>query len=199
MSRDAADHRHQQPRGVDVRLGQAADAADHHGAVDAYFAARAPEARERVLAAYPDYPRRRALVAFGSDAMFGAPAWAFADAYSAHAPTYVYRFDHTAWTLRVLGLGATHGSEIVHIQHSYARTWAASCTRSAGGCSRRWAGGCSATWLDFAHGWEPLADDWPRYDTERRRTRVIRSTATISVDDPDAVRRAAWERPVLTG
>ena len=54
--------------------------------IDGYFQRRAPEAKARVLAAYPDYPRRRALVAIGSDAMFGAPAWAFADAYSAHAP-----------------------------------------------------------------------------------------------------------------
>ncbi|MDT5055682.1 MAG: para-nitrobenzyl esterase [Mycobacterium sp.] len=76
--------------------------------------------KQRLLAAYPDYPRRRALVAFGSDVMFGGPAWAFADAYSAHAPTHMYRFDHFGWSLRLLGLGATHGSEIVHIQHSYA-------------------------------------------------------------------------------
>ena len=32
----------------------------------------------------------------------------------------MYRFDHFGWSLRMLGLGATHGSEIVHIQHSYA-------------------------------------------------------------------------------
>ena len=87
--------------------------------IDAYFERVAPDAREQLLAAYPDYPRRRALVAFGSDVMFGGPAWAFADAYSAHAPTHMYRFDHFGWSLRVLGLGATHGSEIVHIQHSY--------------------------------------------------------------------------------
>ncbi|MDT5389392.1 MAG: para-nitrobenzyl esterase, partial [Mycobacterium sp.] len=62
--------------------------------VDAYFDRTAPDAKERVLASYPDHPRRRALVAIGSDAMFGAPAWAFADAYSAHGPTYAYRFDH---------------------------------------------------------------------------------------------------------
>ena len=87
--------------------------------VDAYFARRDPAAKDRVLAAYPGYPRRRAVVAFGSDAMFGAPTWAFADAYSAQAPTHVYRFDHATWTLRALGLGATHGSEIVHVHHSY--------------------------------------------------------------------------------
>jgi para-nitrobenzyl esterase len=87
--------------------------------VDQYFARFAPEARARVLAAYPGYPRRRALEEIGADAMFVAPTWAFADAYSAFAPTYVYRFDHTSATLRATGLGAIHGSEIVHILHTY--------------------------------------------------------------------------------
>ncbi len=87
--------------------------------VEDYLRRHAPNERDRVLAAYPDLPRRRALIAFGSDVMFGAPTWAFADAYSCQAPTHAYRFDHTTWTLKVLGLGATHGSEIVHIQHSY--------------------------------------------------------------------------------
>ena len=41
--------------------------------IDAYLDRVAPDAKERVLAAYPDYPRRRALVAFGSDVMFGGP------------------------------------------------------------------------------------------------------------------------------
>ena len=47
------------------------------------------------------------------------------------------------------------------------------------------------TWLAFAtKGWErgeSWSDDWPLYDTERRRTRVIRSARDVSVDDPDAV------------
>ena len=112
--------------------------------IDRYFARLAPEARARVLAAYPGYPRRRALEAIGADAMFVAPTWAFADAYSAHAPTYVYRFDHAPWTLRALGLGAAHGSEIVHIQHSYGSS-SGPTTAPAGqaGCRPRWAAGCS--------------------------------------------------------
>ena len=52
------------------------------------------------------------------------------------------------------------------------------------------------TWLDFAtRGWEDgeqWRDDWPRYDSVRRRTRVIRSMRDDSVDDPDALRRQAW-------
>jgi hypothetical protein len=68
-----------------------------------------------VIAACPGYPRRRALETIGADAMFVAPTCAFSDAYSAHASTYVYRFDHTPATVRATGLSAVHGSEIVHI------------------------------------------------------------------------------------
>lgn len=164
--------------------------------VESWFARCAPQAREGILAAYPDFPRRRALIAIGSDVMFGGPAWAFADAYSAHAHTHMYRFDHATWTLRALGLGATHGSEIVHIQHSYASYLGRKIhplgRRLLPSVGRR----MQRTWLDFAtRGWAPgeqWRDDWPRYDAERRRTRVIRSSRDDSVDDPDAVRRGAW-------
>ena len=158
--------------------------------VDAYFARTAPDAKDRVLAAYPDHPRRRALVAIGSDTMFGAPTWAFADAYCDRAPTYVYRFDHAAWSLRLLGLGATHGSEIVHVQHSYGSYLGRKVhplgRRLQPSVGRR----MQRTWLNFAT--TGLGDDWPRYDAQRR-TRVIRSTRDDTVADPDAVRRAAWE------
>lgn len=159
-------------------------------AIDAYFDRAAPDARERVLAAYPDYPRRRALLGIGADVMFGAPTWAFADAYSAHAPTHVYRFDHAAWSLRLLGLGATHGSEIVHIQHSYGsylgRKLHPLGRRVQPDVGRR----MQRTWLTFGTG--QTLEDWPRYDPDRRRTRVIRSARDVSVDDPDAARRQAW-------
>ncbi|MGY4708549.1 carboxylesterase/lipase family protein [Mycolicibacterium sp. CBM1] len=158
--------------------------------IDDFFARTAPGARDSVLAGYPDYPRRRARIAVGSDVMFGAPTWAFADAYSASALTHVYRFDHTTWTLRLLGLGATHGSEIVHIQHSYGsylgRKLHPLGRRVQPSVGRR----MQRTWLDFATGAEMA--DWPRYDTVTRRTRVIRSTRDVSVDDPDAARRQAW-------
>ena len=107
--------------------------------------------------------------------MFGAPTWAFADAYSAHAPTHMYRFDHFGWSLRVLGLGATHGSEIVHIQHSYGsflgRKMHPLGRRLQPSVGRR----MQRAWLDFAaKGWETgeiqwsSGQDWPIYDAERR-------------------------------
>ena len=145
-----------------------------------------------MLQAYPDYPSRRALIALGSDVMFGGPAWAFADAYSAHAPTYMYRFDHFGLSLRMLGLGATHGSEIVHVQHSYAsfvgRKLHPLGRRLQPPVGRR----MQRAWLDFARGDGVDEGHWPVYETRHRRTRLIMSASDVVAEDPDAVRRTAW-------
>jgi para-nitrobenzyl esterase len=167
--------------------------------IDTYLNRVAPGAKDRVLAAYPDYPRKRALVAFGSDVMFGVQAWAFADAYSANAPTHMYRFDHFGWSLRILGLGATHGSEIVHIQHSYAsfigRKLHPLGRRLQPPVGRR----MQSAWLDFAaKGWETgeihwsSGHHWPTYDTENRFTRIIQTAHDTVVPDPEAGRREVW-------
>jgi para-nitrobenzyl esterase len=179
-------------------------------AISSYLDRVAPGVRNRVLGAYPDYPRRRALIAFASDVMFGGPTWAFADAYSNHAATYSYRFDHVGWSLRALGLGATHGSEIVHVQHSYGsylgRKLHPFGRRLQPSVGRR----MQRAWLDFASkGWDsgeerarvdrPAGEihwssgqDWPPYDVPRRATRVILSARDLVVEDPDAERRNAW-------
>ncbi len=172
--------------------------------INAYIDRVAPGERERLLAAYPDYPRRRDLLAFGSDVMFGAPTWAFADAYCAHAPTHMYRFDHFGFSLRLLGLGATHGSEIVHIQHSYGsflgRKMHPLGRRLAPSVGRR----MQRAWLDFsAQGWRTgeiewsSGQDWPIYDAERRLTRIIQSSRDTVVSDPDGGRRRGLGRSVL--
>lgn len=158
--------------------------------VNGYFNRIGPEYQDAIIAAYPGYPSRQALVAVGSDAMFAAPMWAFADAYSAFVDTYMYRFDHTAWGLKLLGLGATHGSEIVHVQHSYGSfvgmllsPLGARMMPSVGRRMQR-------AWLDFATGAGP--EDWPTYGADGRRTRIIRSRSDVIVEDPDSVRRIAW-------
>ena len=161
--------------------------------IEAYFDRTGPEVKESVLQAYPRYPRRSALLAIGSDVMFGGPSWAFADAYSAHAPTRMYRFDHVGVSLRMLGLGATHGSEIVHIQHSYAsfigRKLHPLGRRFQPAVGRR----MQRAWLDFACD-TPSVDDahWPVYRTPERLTRLITSARDVMAPDPDGPRRAAW-------
>jgi para-nitrobenzyl esterase len=158
--------------------------------VDDYFHRVAPDAGDRVLAAYPGYPRRRAAIAVGSDVMFGAPTWAFTDAYSVVAPTYAYRFDHIGLSLRALGLGATHGSEIVHVHHTYG-SYLGRLIHPLGrkvqpAVGRR----MQRAWLDFAAA--APSEDWPPYQVPQRATRVIKSTRDVVVDDPDRKRREAW-------
>jgi para-nitrobenzyl esterase len=164
--------------------------------VDRFVDRLAPDVGARLMAAYPDYPRRRTLETIGADAMFVAPTWAFADAYSAHAPTYMYRFDHTPATLRLTGLGAVHGSEIVHILHTYGShlgrrlhplgRWR---TPAVGIRLQR-------KWLEFAHevgtDGRRWPDRWPQYETGQRKTSIFRSANTVVVDDPDGPRRSAW-------
>jgi para-nitrobenzyl esterase len=158
--------------------------------VEKYFERVAPESRDRVLGAYPRYPRGRTAITVGSDIMFGAPTWAFTDAYSALAPTHAYRFDHAGLSLRALRLGATHGSEIVHIHHTYGsylgRLLHPLGRRVRPAVGRR----MQRAWLDFATA-RP-AQDWPAYEVARRATRVIRSARDLIVDDPDRRRREAW-------
>jgi para-nitrobenzyl esterase len=158
--------------------------------VEEYFRRVAPDSRDRVLAAYPRYPRRRAAIAVGADVMFGAPTWAFTDAYSAVAPTFAYRFVHRGFSLRAVGLGATHGSEIVHIHHTYGsylgRMMHPLGRRVLPGVGRR----MQRAWLDFAAA--APSPDWPRYDVPRRATRVVKSTRDDVVDDPDCRHREAW-------
>lgn len=163
--------------------------------IDAYFQRVAPDSKKYVLQAYPEYPRRSALIALGSDVMFAGPAWAFADAYSGHAPTRVYRFDHFGLSLRMLGLGATHGSEIVHIHHSYAsfigRKLHPLGRRIQPGVGKR----MQRAWLDFAQdgdGADGDATQWPLYEVGERLTRLIATTRDVMAADPDQARRSAW-------
>ena len=116
----AADRRDQQPRGVDVRLVQTADAADHHAA------ASTPTSRVATppprTGCSPPTPVTRAAARWwrsGPTPCSGRRRGRSPTPTAPRRPPTCYRFDHATWTLRALGLGATHGSEIVHIHHSY--------------------------------------------------------------------------------
>ena len=119
-------------------------------------------------------------------------------------PTYVYRFDHTPATLRATGLGAVHGSEIVHILHTYGShlgrrlhplgRWL---TPAVGRRMQR-------TWLEFADAAgsdsQPWSRDWPRYDTARRahprHPIVLRCRRSTTPMRPAARRGTACQCPI---
>ena len=196
----AADHRHQQPRGVDVRVDQAADAAHDHGVHRCL--PRPRRARRQGRACSPRTRTTRAGARWSRSAPTSCSAARRGRSPTPTAPRR--RRTCTGSTISggacgCSGLGATHGSEIVHIQHSYAsfigRKLHPLGRRLQPPVGRR----MQRAWLDFAaKGWDTgeihwsSGHHWPIYDTEHRFTRIIMTARDMVVEDPDAERRKAW-------
>ena len=80
--------------------------------IERMFQLTDPAARARVLAAYPGYPDKSTLAQFGGDLAFLFPSLAVVEAHTLHAPTWLYRFDSSTRLLDLLGVGATHATEL---------------------------------------------------------------------------------------
>jgi len=150
-----------------------------------------PAHRERITAAYPDYPGRSACIRLGGDFAFGAAAWEIAEAHGRHVPTYLYRYDYAPRLLRWSGLGATHATELLAVFDIYrtkfgALLGAAADRRTALRVSdeilRRWR---------FFSGTGAPGPGWPAYTGTDRAVMVFDRKPRIEFD-PHPERRMAW-------
>ncbi|UXA11267.1 carboxylesterase/lipase family protein [Mycobacterium sp. SMC-8] len=161
-------------------------------AIERLLAHVEPDARERILAAYPEYPASEACVRFGGDFIFGSAVWQIAHAHSAHAPTHVYRYDYATRALRWSGMGATHATELLAVFDVYRSRFG---KLLAAGLDSRAAAKVSddmqRRWLGFAERGVP-GDDWPRYHRDERAVLVLDRRRRVELD-PHAERRTAWE------
>ncbi|MCV7343984.1 carboxylesterase/lipase family protein [Mycolicibacterium rhodesiae] len=167
-------------------------------AIERLLASAEPEARQRITAAYPDYPRPAACVQLGGDFAFGTAAWQIAEAHGRHAPTYVYRYDYAPRTLHWSGLGATHATELLAVFDIYRTRFGAALTaamdrRSALKVSRD----LQNRWRHFSRTGVP-GDGWPRY-TEAERPVLVFDRHTRVDYDPHPHRREAWAGFSLAG
>jgi para-nitrobenzyl esterase len=148
--------------------------------------------RERLLAAYPGYPRTNACVQFGGDFIFGSAVWQIAQAHAAVAPTYVYRYDYATKALKWSGMGATHATELLAVfdvyRSKFGRLLAAGVdSRSA----RKVSDDIQGRWLAFADRAVP-GSDWPQY-TRVERAVLLQDRRRRVTFDPNSERRLAWE------
>ena len=115
-----------------------------------------------------------------------------AEAHSAFAPTFSYRFDFAPRAMKWLGLDATHGFELFAV-FDIADTLIGRGLTLPG--VRRGLKDVTDTvqrhWLHFASQGTPLAS-WPKYDTDRRAPLVFDTVTTVQ-GDPRRERRLAWE------
>ena len=148
--------------------------------------------RDRIVAAYPDYPSKRACVRLGGDFAFGTAAWDIAEAHSAHAPTYFYRYDYAPRILNWSGMGATHATELLAVFGIYRTRLGALLT--AGGdrsSATRVSREIQTRWGEFSRTGGP-GEGWPRYEESMRAVMVFDRRTRLEYD-PNADRRRAWE------
>lgn len=153
--------------------------------------------REHILDAYEGVRQRMVGLGIARDVGFRMPTVWIAEGHARIAPTYLYRFDFATPLLKVLRLGATHGTEIAYVWGNL-DTDPRGLAYKLGG--RRQAGEVSdrmlALWTSFARegqptdGGLPSAVPWPVFG-ESRSTLVFDHADRV-VDDLDAELRAAW-------
>ncbi|MBC7723556.1 MAG: carboxylesterase/lipase family protein [Burkholderiaceae bacterium] len=155
---------------------------------------RPADVAARVLAEY-GYPSRRGALDFGGDFAFWIPTLHAADGHSRVAPTHLYRLDAAPRLLRVLGLDATHGLDLLTVFGRTRTTVGRLLGLLGGGAALL---GVSKRMQDH---WYRFAVDgtvdpaWPAWTPQTRECLVfggaIRGADRIEAD-PRASRRKAW-------
>ena len=155
---------------------------------------------EQVRTAYEDTRHRAMGLGIARDVGFRMPTLWTVEGHSRIAPTYLYRFDHATPFLRLIGLGATHGSELPYVWGAVDGPTKGPVFRLGGRhAAQRISHRVMRRWAAFAHGGAPDAADaiaWPAFDEQRRATLVIDGVDRV-VDDLDAALRAGWGDEVL--
>jgi para-nitrobenzyl esterase len=160
--------------------------------IEAMLAEVEPAARERITAAYPDYPERSACIRLGGDFAFSSAAWEIAEAHGRHAPAYLYRYDYAPRVLRWSGLGATHATELLAVFGVYRTKLGALLTAPVDRRSAlRVTNEVQRRWGAFSRTGNP-GDDWPVYTDADRAVMVFDRKSHLEFD-PHPERRMAWE------
>jgi para-nitrobenzyl esterase len=160
--------------------------------VEELLAGAEPATRERITAAYPDYPERAACIQLGGDFAFGSAAWQIAEAHGTHAPTYLYRYDYAPRTLRWSGFGATHATELLAVFDVYRTRLGALLTAAADQrAALRVSNQVQRRWRSFSRNGVP-GDDWPTYRSDDRAVMVFDRKSRVEFD-PHPQRRMAWD------
>lgn len=155
----------------------------------------------QIASAYAGYPHIGAGLGIARDAAFRMPTVWIAEGHSAFAPVWLYRFDFTTPMLKLLRLGASHGTELPYVWGHLHRgpkdiTFALGGRRTGERLSAR----MQARWTSFARTGQPRDEndelEWPPYTTGSRATLVFDSHDRV-VNDLDEPLRTTWGDKVI--
>lgn len=154
-----------------------------------------------ILSAYAGLRVKRQGPAISRDLGFRMPTLWVAQGHAAVAPTFLYRFDWATPMLKLLGIGATHGTELPYLWgnlHGGKKdiTFRLGGLRTGQALSSR----LQHRWIGFASDTAPQSPGaavWEPYTTAGRETLVIDRDDRL-VRDLDGDLRAAWGDEVLS-
>ncbi len=155
----------------------------------------------QITAAYKDYPKQKGAMEISRDAGFRMPSIWVAEAHSRFAPTFMYRFDTAPPLMKLLGIGASHATELPYVFGNLPDkvrnkdiSFKLGGLREAHEISAR----MQAHWLAFAQTGDPATADgvWPAYDAQTRATLII-NTKDVVENDPEGEIRSVWGEEVI--
>jgi len=156
----------------------------------------------QVGTAYTGLSLKAKGMAVARDIGFRMPSLWLAEAHSAVAPVYVYRFDWATPVLKLLGIGATHATELPYLWGNLV-SGPKDITFKLGGLKRgrEISKRMQARWLAFAVSGSPAGKSgdpkWLPYTPAARSTLVLDKRDAL-VDDLDRDLRLAWGDEVLS-
>ena len=144
----------------------------------------------------PDAPVRDVLCALLTDHTFRIPAIRLAEAQLAHHPdVWMYLFTYATPAFGGL-LGSCHALEIPFVWDNLDAQGAAMFVGEPDDAIRDLARRMADAWVAFAVDGVPSSaglPEWPRYDTDRRATMRLDTSATEVPDDPGRPERELWQ------
>jgi para-nitrobenzyl esterase len=159
--------------------------------IDGLLAASSEKAAQELRRVYR-LPGRHGRLDFGGDFAFWLPTYQIAAGHSTVAPTWMYRLDFAPPLLKLLGIDATHGADLLTV-FDRANTSVARLTTLLGGrkalaaLSKR----MQDYWLRFATD-GTVAASWPRHDASGRASLIFDNPDRVE-NDTRADRRHAWD------
>ncbi len=196
-----------QSKGIDLLIGTNKDEANlfamkklkivpvNEEELKPYLAKLKPEEKKQLIEAYKDYPSRNSILELITDGIFTMPSIKFAELQSAHANTYMYRFDWASKPIKAVGLSACHGLEIPFVFGTFKTKLGKKVLLfSDHRRIRELSGQIQRAWINFARTGDPDTrnfTDWKKYDPTVRCT-LIFDKKNYCATDPKPEKRKAW-------
>jgi len=196
-----------QSKGVDLLIGTNKDEANlfamkrlkmapiNEEQLKPYMVRFKAEDQNKLKAAYKGYPSKSSILALITDGIFTMPSARFAELQSAHANTYMYRFDWASKPIKAVGLGACHGIELPFVFGSFntklgKKILLFADTKRIHELSNE----IQQDWINFARTGNPNnpgTDNWKKYEPSVRTT-LIFDKKNYTCTDPNCDQRKAW-------